>query len=1009
MHGARCWMALVTLAFCLTPALAQPSEVISTSQGLPSYSVSSLLQDRTGFLWIGTTLGVARYDGFAMTVYRYLPWDENALSNSIVNTHGLAEDRDGFIWVGTRHGLNRLDPHTGAIRRFFHDPANPASLPDNHIRAVHVTMAGELWVATIAGGASRYDPVMETFSTLRHDALVATTLPSDTAMSLFDTADGVWIGTRHGLALAPADGGSVRRIALDTPEPAIYSLAADGQGRLWAGGIGTVYRLDPVTRAVDRIPLVPPAETTRYVMDLFADHDGTILAGTWGAGLFVLDAGTGRILHRRLPGDGPGSPPSHRVSAFLRDRSGVLWTGTWDGLVRDPVPKPFESRPLPARVSAVMADSDGTVWAATIGDGLHAFAGDEHTVMGLREGLPVLDLMSVFRDRNGALWVGASSGGVAHFVGQGEPARVYNARSTSRPRLRDDLIYKVFEDSRGRIWIGTVHDGLALLDPVEGHVTHFLHDPADRESIPSNEVWTVFEDKRGGFWVGTIGGGLARAHLTEDDAFPPTVRFDRVKSGPKEGLQSVDVVSLWEDAAGALWIGTLGGGLSRLDPNSGALTTWGVSDGLPDPNVTCLLGDDRGYLWIGTFNGLARFDTRNRGGSPVGVTQTYGISDGLPGLVFNADACHRGPDGQLHFGVDNHLLSFDPDVFEDNPTPPKVILNDVLLFNEPLAMDTLAAFKRVLQLESDENFLAFRFAALDFNAPEKNRLEYRMDNVDASWVRDLGGRLASYPNLPAGTYTFRVRGANYDGVVGEETIFTFDIPDHWMSTVWFRGIVTFALLAIVAGFLGVRRERRRELHATRQQIADDLHDDMGSRLEGLALFLNRLLRKDAIAEDDRASTGEHMVAVRHMTDDLADHVWLIEPGYDTLGHFAEQLQASAELLVPAGMLTFTVSGLDTERPLAMVRRRHLFMMAKEAIRNAVRHSEATAVSVELVLEGSLFRVSVIDNGIGFEPASASLVDVLHTIPRRARAIGAQLNVDTSPGNGTVIRIALELT
>jgi len=556
MATPRRLVICVALALALSSANAQTGQVLSAADGLSSYAVTSLLQDQLGFVWIGTTDGLNRYDGFAFTAFRSIPGDSTTLSNSIISTHGIAEDTQGYIWVGTQRGLNRLDPRTGAVRQFLHDPDDPGSLTNDHIRQVLAAPSGTVWIATFEGGVNRYDPALETFTALRHDALVPTGLPSsDTTLSVLETVEGLWIGGGGGLTLAPADGGPLTRFSLDTPEPWISSLTVDGAGLIWAGGTGMVYRLHPRTRAVIRTPFVPPEETTRYVLDLFVDGDERVWAGTWGAGLVQLEQSTGRILRTLTPGPAPDSPPSHRVSSFMRDRSGVLWIGTWDGLTRLPATRPFVSLPFNARTTAVALENDGSFWVSSIGGGLHRVGRGPSQAVGRAEGLPSMDVLSVMRDRSGHVWAGTSSRGVVRIDARTGMMRIYDASPTSIPRLRDNLIYKVFEDSRRRIWLATVHDGLALLDPLGQQVMHFLHDPDDPTSIPSNSVWTVFEDSRGRLWVGTIDGGLARIQIVEDDAFPPTLRFERVGA---DSLRSRNVVSLYEDDAGALWVGTRG-------------------------------------------------------------------------------------------------------------------------------------------------------------------------------------------------------------------------------------------------------------------------------------------------------------------------------------------------------------------------------------------------------------------------------------------------------------------
>jgi ligand-binding sensor domain-containing protein/signal transduction histidine kinase len=1004
----------MTIAIVLValPARAQPARVFSTADGLSNYAVTSLLQDRMGFVWIGTTSGLNRYDGYGFTAIRPAPDDGSSLSRANVATNGLAEDREGFLWVATREGLDQLDPATGRVRPFRQVPGDPHSLPENHVRAVTVDRAGRVWAATFGGGVARFEPELQAFAVYRHDVGDSYSLPSDTVLSLAASDAGVWVGTVRGLAYFPAHGSPPRCLALDTPEPALWSLAVDSAGTVWAGGTGRVYRIDPTRGVVTSVPFARPNVRERFVLSLFPDGD-TILAATWGDGVVGLDARTGAPRFRRRPGEGRLHPPHHRVSSFLRDRSGVFWIGTWDGLKRVAPGKPFETLAQEGRAAAVFAAGNGDVWVGAIGGGLSRFRKGRQERMQDRTTLPSTDVTAVIEDRRGALWFGTSDAGVGRLDPATGALRVFDNDSTRTPRLLRNLVYDIVEAHDGRIWIGTVNAGIALYDPVTDRMAHYRHDAADPGSLPSDEVWTLFEDRHRQMWAGTIGGGLARTRVVEDDAFPPTLRFDRFVAGDPSGsdLPSNDVVAMHEDDAGALWVGTLGGGLSRRDPETGRFATLGVADGLPDERVTCILGDSAGRLWMGTGNGLARFDPAgfDAEGRPNGVLYRYDRTDGLPGVVFYADGCHRGPDGRLYFATEGGIVRFAPMDIVDNPLPPALALTDVLLFNEPLDLDTLASHKRLLRLRHDQHFLGFRFASLDFNAPEKNRYAYRMEGVDAGWVSDLGGRLASYPNLAPGKYTFLVRGTNNDGLYGETRRLDVVIVPALYQRRPFQAFAVLVFLLPFAGWWYVDRRRKREQQATRQAIADDLHDDLGSRLHGIALFFDRMLRRGVFPPDMADRAGEHLDAARRMTHDLRDHVWLVDPAFDTLGDLAEKLRQAAAELFPNDRLAFTVHGLEADRPLPMRLRRHLFYMAREALRNAARHSGSATLKVDLRFRTPTLWIEIEDRGIGFAPSPTDTGAGLPALRRRAAAIGASLELDSAPGQGTTVRIACRLT
>jgi len=623
------------------------------------------------------------------------------------------------------------------------------------------------------------------------------------------------VGTEYG-GLYGVRGDTVRHYAASAdgpPHDRVTAVAEAEDGTLWVGAgaryepdVGGLAARDPTT---GRFALFRQGLPHAHVTAVLEDRTGALWVGT-EAGLAVLDRTSGRIsTYRNDPLD-VYSLVNDRIYAIYEDRAGIVWIATDGGVSRYVREKnrfalhrhdPFDANSLGAeRVGAVLKDRDGVLWVGLHASGLDRIDPVSGTVSHYRHdpndphSLSHDHVTALCQDRDGAVWVGTdrgldrldpATGRFAHFVHN--PADPHS--------LGPGAVKVIVEDRSGALWIGTEEPGtLSRLDPAREAFTVYRYESGSLGGFPDTYgVRAILEDREGRLWIGTYNGLLCldrqRGTFTQyrHDPLDPT------------SLSDDFVWALHEADNGALWVGTHGG-LNRLERESGRFTVYTVEDGLPNDGIAAILGDGSGALWLATMGGgLSRFDPAS------GTFRNFDTSDGLQGMHFIIGAACASADGELFFGGARGLNRFYPAEIRDNPHVPAIVLTAFRVFDQTVDFGRDLAEVRAITLSHRENFFSFEFAALDYAAPAKNEYAYRLEGFDRDWVNAGTRRYAAYTNVPPGAYIFRVRGSNNDGIWNEEGLALRVVitPPFW-ATWWFRLLGAVVVAGVASGVYLVR-------------------------------------------------------------------------------------------------------------------------------------------------------------------------------------------------------------
>ena len=999
---------------------------LGTADGLPQGLVSQMVQDRSGYLWMGTKDGLARYDGYSFTVFR----NDEADSTSIIGNHiaSLLEDRDGHIWVGTqRRGICRYDPVTGRFQRVVRADKGP---PVQGVRGMVQDAWGNIWVRSdtlwvIPPPGANAVPVQRD----PKDLIDGMPPVAPYTLSLSRGTD-LWICDRDSLMVFRTDGERlVQERRWPTPVNArsdsryrdvSFAVADDARGQVLIWAHGSVVRVN----AESLVPIdTVPVELSERTLTHLVDRNGLLWCWVKDPRVFTVDPRSGQVDEVALVRpDGSPLPVQGILTPELEDRDGNIWLITdAQGVYRvDPRTGRFQVHRPPAFRDPTPADLRGEFLYQNAPNELLDARGmvlpDE--VMGMPEDEPlglgefnncVVDpegrvltgwaeykrerIVLAWRDLQGAWRTSADTllGAVPRevFPGTGYDAWVAACgwdRMSIRMLLRMDMrtgkvmrrydlprpartdaypgIAQVLPGTRGEVWLATTV-GLMRLDTAGGKWETWTHRVGDAASLPSNMVFSLCKD-------------------------------------PQEPEH-------------VLWVGTEGGGVARFDRRTNVFRSYTTDHGLPNNVIYGILADDEGHLWLSTNQGLCHFDPQ------LGVLRNYDRSDGLPDNEFNRYSFARMRDGRIWFGSMGGTVSFDPDHFHADASPAPTRITALRLLNQlvgtrerpdllPAPVDRL----QELVLPHDIPMLTFDFACMDMTRPERNAFRYRLVGLDTTWVDAGTDHQATFTNLDPGAYRLEVKGRNSAGVWDREgASLALIITPPWWGTWWFRVLLVLAVAGMIYALFRYRLAQRMRLAHVRDRIARDLHDEIGSTLSSVALFSEVAKRRSAVSETGRNDMLDRISdSTSRMVESMNDIVWAVNSRNDELLQVAQRMQEFAGRVSEAcGFeLDFSFEGIDEDQELDMVQRKNLYLIFKEAVNNAAKYSRCTTLVVRVRHERHHVLLHIADDGRGMDLTNGSSGkghgggNGLKNMRARAKEMGGRLDVKSSPGEGTTVEL-----
>nr|WP_246408998.1 two-component regulator propeller domain-containing protein [Granulicella aggregans] len=941
------------------------ARVWQTKDGLPQQTVQAVAQTPDGFLWIGTTGGLLRFDGS-----RFVLFDRSTTpafqENSVFS---LMTARDGTLWIGSEGG-GLLHLENGEFHRF----GVTEGLADGFVRTVLEDREGTIWIGTDNG---LFKLPRRAARAVRVDGVGA--IPLLTVHSITQAADGaIWVGGSQLLEIR--DGVATNwPLAGEYSETTVKSILQTRDGTMWVGTVSGLQRLSKGTTRFGRF-----AGVQGTVRVLRETSDGTLWIGTIGQGVFTLRGGRLESIESSQPG--VLNLPSKTVLSLFEDSEHNLWLGTQAGVARFsrssvklvPLPNASDSD-----FGTISLDSDGTLWAAS--------TGLSHLVNGVAtpKVFPELNgarVRNVFRAFDGALWIGTDGRGLFR-LGNGSAVHY-----TMADGLVNDFVRGILETRSGDLWIAT-----------DGGVSRLSHGVFSsykvKEGLVYSSVRSMLEDRAGDVWFGTDRGV---SHFADG-------RF--VQDAVTAALAQEKVWALHQSASGALWFGTPDNGLYRYVAGEAKLTHYTTEQGLASDSIYSILEDARQRFWMSGAGGVAvvsvadleemarhartnlsqRFIAVAEGGrlSPLyGGTQPSGV------ITADGDAWFPTSRGPVQFFGDE----------SDASPPPKVFLDQVVADGR-----TFSAQGGPIELSANNRNLEISYGSILLAPQDAVQFLYKLDGFEDAWRYGTNRRVADYTNLPAGHYTFRVRALDGSGRMTERTVALYK-QQYFFLTWWFLSCCAAAVVVLI---WWVHRQKLRRVEAAfqavlqeRARLAREMHDTLIQGCAGVSL----LLEACSIETGGNSAQAELLDYARTQLassmDEARQAVWNLrgEESLDfgeTLMKLAERVNRSSnievECVIEGSAYDFHASAIH-----------EVSMASREAIYNALLHANPTRVDVRACFREEEFTLSVVDDGSGFE--SSDRIPQGHYglmgIKERISRLGGNVKVESARSRGTSVSIRL---
>lgn len=999
---------------------------VGLEQGLSQAGVLATVQDRHGFLWFATQDGLNRFDGYTFRVFRKRNPDQvnaPALVGNVLQT--LLLDRAGRMWFGTRDGgFGVWDAANGQVSAFLADQ----TLDGRKFAAVTDFLEddGRMWVATLGAGlAAVVDGTLEPALWLgRPDQQAANHIH---ALARGENGD-LWLGTEDGVW---CKSGAAAPVAVPLPNNLdkplqIMDMVWGPQGDLWIASLNAgLYRIDPsdarVVQHWRHDPNQPAGLLSNRLWCLLFDRDQRLWIGTMSHGVQQFDATTGSFSTVRESGGGQQMQQDIRVWSLFEDAAGNVWIGTAARGLLKAVPNttPFvhaggktgDSGKQTIYTSVAVA-ADGGFWLGTWGKGLQHY---DPRSKKLTPVVPAADageaapqlITHLYQDEHGILWLGVWRRGLVRY----DPARdsMQSFRWEADPDERPIYsVVRILPDGDG-LWLATYGAGLVHFTRAEQRFTRYRADAADPNALSHGQVMALQHDADGRLWVGTVGGGVHRLD-------PATGRFERGLGAAGEITPGQRITALARGASGHMWIASEGDGLYRYDESRDLFENWRRRDGLPGDVVNGITFDGGGHVWLSTSRGLCRLNPDD------GTVQSFGPRHGLQ-YEYVAGAYDRAADGTLIFAGTDGFDYFHPDWIQTRADQPPVAFTDFRIFNHEAPLPGQLATLKRLELNHRQNYFSFEFAALGFAFPEQVRYAYKLEGFDRDWVDAGTRRFVGYTNLNGGDYRLRVRATNSDGVWSphEAAIDVRVVPPLWQRG-WFWVVLVGLLLLLTAGGVGAWSQRRVRFfaqraeqeaamsrgqsearEAERMRIARDLHDGPIQDLHAVQLRLS-LAGGPLSRETDTYLRGV-IQQLRRLCGELRPPA-ITQFG---LGVAIRSLIETHQEKSPD--LQFNLDLAEDRKHLDPEQRLALFRICQESINNAVQHARCQTISIRLRCRADGVTLVISDDGVGFQQQDhwwwlqKGRYGLLGMV-ERARALGGELTINSRPGAGCKVVMAL---
>lgn len=868
--------------------------------------IYSIKEDKHSNIWFASDAGLCRFNR-RKNQFEFFVNEPNCPSAIKGNvTHLIYEDNSGTIWFSSEHGLYSYQYGNGGFSRYVHQSGNATSILSDKTIRVFEDKRKNFWVVT-ESGLSLYHKQSNTFQNYPFSKPVAFEVPNKLNSALEDKKGNIWISSPDGLFRFDRFSS---KFSLYRKTPAPKSLSSnyvtkvyeDKLGCIWVGTDNGLNKFNPSENNFDTYINKSGDEGANFVSMIWEDKNNELFtmsksSRNQGSYLLHLNKTKGSLEIQENDKCNPNSIASTYVSQPFRDNSGTIWFRSFgDGIIQY-IPRSQKFEHYMARpgnpeflngnsVWGFAEDKHGKIYIPLYYNGLDIFDPQTRTFTHLspkENKILRYYLCGIQAGASDDLWISTDGGGIIRYNTEKKTFKEYRNIPGDPGSLSNSSIRKIVTEPSGNLWLATAGGGLDYFDVRSEKTTHYRNDPNNGNSLTSNNTWTAMRDRSGNIWVSCDGS------IDKFNPVSKTFTHYKSKGTDSTGLLSDKALDILEDSKGNIWFGTSGGGLSRLDRKTRKFRHWTENEGLPNNVVYGILEDENGRLWLSTNRGLSRFDVK------ANSFWNFYESDGLQSNEFNMGSFYRSSDNKMYFGGINGFNSFYPQNIKKDTVTPTTVITGLQIFNKTvpvippdkrsLALDKASSniirindalylpqditYSKEITLTYREKVFTLEFAALSFESPERTTYRYKMENFDNDWNLSENRHFATYTNLPAGEYTFKVTAANSSGVWNPNpTILKIRVLPPFWKTWWFILGESMFVFGLIILLMLVRVRSLQHAKAALEKKVNERTHEIKEKNEELELRNLQIMRqKEEIAFQAQQLKNE--LTAQNQTSELA--------------------------------------------------------------------------------------------------------------------------------------------
>jgi ligand-binding sensor domain-containing protein/two-component sensor histidine kinase len=1013
-------------------------EHLSIEQGLFRSSVNCIIQDKRGFIWLGTTDGLVRYDGYNFQLISTGTSGRLTLPDN--NITAIAEDNNGNIWLGSSEGyLCRYSPllmnitsvgiKTNPVFTAQNEPPFDvipvySQYSSKSITSILCSKSGDIWAGTFGSGLFRYFPgekrTIHYFYTEGNNSI-----SSDYILSLAeDKTRNIWIGT-YGGGLNRLTGKykngwetgvrftSYLNSGGNFNKNIITSLLAD-DNTLWAGSysvglFSASLKIKPDSLKFNPVVLQPGAGqpgSILFITNIKKGTGGSIWIAEYGHGLFYRDQSNKILSYSHAPLK-QNSLNNNNIADFLVDKSGIVWAAAINGYGINKLnpDMPYFTKEIPRINKAVSAgnsvtafaeNTNGEVWVGTL-QGLNRIDKSGKVIdtyinePGNINSLSGNDITSLLFSKSGMLWVGTANSGLNLYNKAQKSFTHFRYNANNKSGISSNRITSAAEDKNGTIWIGTSNEGLNRVIVKNGSVGFKVYKSSELYpgTLPGNNIRLLYTDSGGNLNVITRNGFLCTYNYSGDDFTTISLKDIGIKAEVISAYTSKDFI----------FLGTAGDGIYRLNGRTNKITGHFFTPLFRNKTIVSILPNGAD-LWLGTNSGIIKFSTSQNSFT------LYNTKNNLQGMKFYPGACLRKTDGTLFFGGTDGYNFFNPLKYYQQHSS-SVFITEVKVSDEEIPFNG-----NTIYLSEYRNSIQVSFSQTDYSDPLKNVYLYKLSGADKKWKYAVDGiHSISYTDLSPGSYTLYIKGINSDGMLCSNAAFVnFEIYPVFWKTWWFISLAILLITGSAAFFIYLRIHNYLEVEKLKSKLSADLHDTIGSGLTEIAL-LSDISQMEHIKNYGTESQPLQNISSRsrELIDNMSDIVWLVNPRPRSMYDLLVRLKEIYYPVLSGKGIKFNFDIPDTfmNIKLGMDERQNIYLIFKEALNNSIKYSGAGHISLAAEPEDESIIITLKDDGKGFNPEIIKGNGITNMRSRSAELKG-DLQIISSGGSGTSVSIKVKL-